>query len=344
MRHARALDLYEDDLALRGKSPRTRSSYRWQLEQYADFIDPHGERDVRADTEEDCRRFLGRWRNAKPATLAQRVSILRGYFAFLERHGHIDRGCSPMREIDRPPRTRPEYLDVVTTAGSDVTRLIEACRDWQELICLGAAAYLGRRRTALAEARRGDLDLERGFVRFLDKNRKVIDQPVPDEFLAVLRAAEAAGVWDGPEDYLIPNRRKLTTNPKGRSSKIVYETVKKVAKRARVRTHVHALRAAFAVQFLETHPGEIEVVKELLAHDRIETTMVYLRRMNRARAMESVRDLKWSANGSVLSPRAVEAHTGFEPVLGEDPVDSPLKAKLDELIAQDKARARARRR
>ena len=76
-------------------------------------------------------------------------------------------------------------------------------------------------------------------------------------------------------------------------------------------THVHALRAAFAVAFDEFKPGQIDTLKELLGHARIETTLVYLRRKNRARAMEAVRGLSWA---SVLSPRAGEAHTGFEPV------------------------------
>ena len=190
----------------------------------------------------------------------------------------------------------------------------------------------------MANARRADADLELGLVRFTDKGGKVIEQPVPDEFLAVLREAEQHGVWEGPDDYLIPNRRRKTTNPKGRSSKVIYETVKKVAKRAGVRTHVHALRAAFAVEFLESHPGQIESLQTLLGHDRIETTMVYLRRMNRAKAMESVRDLSFG-----FSPRAVKAHTGFEPVSEEPPLVDPITAKLEELREAQKARSRDRR-
>ena len=340
MRHGRAIDLFIGDMALSDKAETSQLTYRRQLDEYADFVDPLGERDVREDTEDDCRRFLARppkrSKKASPATLAQKISIQRAYFAFLEEKGWVDHP-HPMAKIKRPRRQKPEYLSVTTTSGSDVSRLIFACENPQELICVGAAGYLGRRRAALARARRSDADLDRGVIRFTDKGGKVIEQPVPDEFLAVLRWADGQGVWDGPDDYLIPNRRKVTTNPKARSSKIVYETVKKVAKRAGVKTHVHALRAAFAVEYLESHPGEIENLKELLGHDRIETTMVYLRRMNRAKAMESVRDLSFG-----FSPRAVEAHTGFEPVLGEPGAESPLKAKLDELIAKERGRERQR--
>jgi integrase len=83
-----------------------------------------------------------------------------------------------------------------------------------------------------------------------------------------------------------------------------------------VRSHAHALRAAFAVRFDEAHPDQLLALKDLLGHARLETTLVYLRRRKKQLAMERVRDLSWgSVGGFVLQPYAVEAHTGFEPVL-----------------------------
>jgi hypothetical protein len=46
-----------------------------------------------------------------------------------------------------------------------------------------------------------------------------------------------------PRDYVIPNRLPAK-NPE-RSHKVIYDTVKAVAERARVTTHIHPLRAAF---------------------------------------------------------------------------------------------------
>lgn len=48
-----------------------------------------------------------------------------------------------------------------------------------------------------------------------------------------------------------------------------------------------------------------------MGHARIETTQIYLRRLNRERAMERVRDLSWGVPFEAL---AGEARTGFEPV------------------------------
>ena len=71
-------------------------------------------------------------------------------------------------------------------------------------------------------------------------------------------------------------------------------------------------RAAFAVRFLETHVGDLEALQALMGHKRIETTQVYLRRLDRETAMDRVRDLSWGS--SQFESTAEEAPTGVEPV------------------------------
>jgi hypothetical protein len=65
----------------------------------------------------------------------------------------------------------------------------------------------------------------------------------------------------------------------------------------RVSAHVHALHAAFAAYY---HPGDVEAVKELLGYRSIATTQVYLRKFDKATAMERVRNLSWA----MLPPRS----------------------------------------
>ena len=55
----------------------------------------------------------------------------------------------------------------------------------------------------------------------------------------------------------------------------------RVGERVGVRATVHAMRRAFAVAFLTSHPGAIEAL-QALNHSR----MVYLRALNRSKAME----------------------------------------------------------
>ena len=58
-----------------------------------------------------------------------------------------------------------------------------------------------------------------------------------------------------------------------------------------------------------THPGELEALQRLMGHQKIETTQVYLRRLDRTRAMERVKDLSWAVRFGALGE---EAPTRFE--------------------------------
>ena len=78
-----------------------------------------------------------------------------------------------------------------------------------------------------------------------------------------------------------------------RDDRVIYYLVKKIAKRAGVEAHVHALRAAFAVKYLETNPGRLLELKELMGHRNLANTQIYLRRLDRQRSMETVRPLSW---------------------------------------------------
>ena len=346
VRLSRAIDLYMDELHAELRDTTCRS-YERHLMDFARKVDPTSERLVVDITYEDCMLFLRRWQGKKPTTYSNGVSLLRGFFAFLEEHGHIP--SSPAAKLKRRKRQNALYVPVVTVSEQDVARIISACRNYQELICVGAAGYLARRRTALANARRADADLDNGFVRFVDKGGKTIEQPIPDEFLEVLRQADAHGVWESPHDWLIPPRRKATTGTDRRQSKVVYETIVKVAERAGVRAHQQALRAAFAVHFLKAKPGRIESLKELMGHDRLETTMVYLRRMDRATAMEDVRDLSWGTASLTGSSRVAEnmANSRQRRIRDSNPCSrdlAPINEKLEELRAEAREKRGARRR
>jgi integrase len=216
-----------------------------------------------------------------------------------------------MERIKRPRKPRPEELDVVTVSGSDVRKLFDACQTWHDLVCLSTLAYVGPRKKAASNLRRRDVNLDARTVKFREKGNKLIVKPDPDEYVEILAAATKAGaIGASPDDYVIPMLREQRREG-DRDDRIVWRTVKRLGARAGVRVHVHALRAAFAVRFLESHPGEIEALQRLMGHSTITTTQVYLRRLDRERAMERVRDLSW---GVRFGASEEEARTGFEPV------------------------------
>jgi integrase len=302
-----AVDAYIGELARRGRSQATRTKYQEILWKFCAHVGRKGCDEI---TRLDCTTFLDRWVNASASTLALHTSILSGFFDFLLDLTAVE--SSPMANVRRPPRKRPEDLDVVTVSDADVERMFAAASQWDELLCLALIGYLGPRRTATARLRRRDVDLERGQMRFLEKGGRVMWKPIPTELAEILRAAEEDGVWLSPDDYLVPNRRPQQRKGE-RSAKVIYRIVRDVAARARVRAHPHAIRAAFAVRFEEQHPREHLALQDLLGHARFETTQVYLRRRDKARSMEVVRDLSWGRPVFPSSPGMPPA--GFEPAL-----------------------------
>lgn len=285
---AQATDLFLGDLTRRGYSKRTVNTYRRILDKLADRLP--NDLDVAKITPDDCRRFLDGWTDSKPGTRAHTFSVTSSFFSWLYKNERIKR--SPLERIERPRRVAAEDLDVVTVNGADVRALLEAADPGTERLAIQILCYLGPRRRAAAMLKLRDYDQERGAIRFQEKGGKVIWKPVPDKLAQSIQVAIAQGKIKGPDDYLIPSER-IQARVGERDDRIIWRVVNKVAKKAGVKAHVHSLRAAFAVFYLETHPGDIEALKELLGHKSLATTQVYLRKLNRGAAMERVRDLDW---------------------------------------------------
>jgi hypothetical protein len=134
-------------------------------------------------------------------------------------------------------------------------------------------------------------------IKFREKGAKLITRPLPSVLAGLLRAAvDESAVPTGPVDYVIPMLRKQLKSGE-RDDRVIYRTVRRLAARAGVaEAHVHALRGAFAVHFLETHTGKSKHCGVCLVTSRSE------RRRSTcgasiAQSPWSVRDLSWDAPG-----------------------------------------------
>jgi integrase/recombinase XerD len=286
-----AIDLYLGDLTRRGYSERTRDTYSRCLDKFCDALPRRW--DVAKVTPDDVRRFLDNWNRRSPATRAQQWSILHKFFDWLFRNEQIKR--DPMERMERPKRLPPDSVDVVTVSTDDVRSLLAAASGWTQRLAVAVAVYLGPRRHAISELRLKDFQQDRREMRFREKGGKTIWKPVPDELADLIEEAIAAGVYSDPEDYLVPSP-SAGRRDGPRDDRVIWKAVKKAAESAGITTHVHALRAAFAVYYLERNPGEVAGLQALMGHSRIDTTSVYLRRLDKRKAMENVRSLSWSDN------------------------------------------------
>jgi integrase len=301
-----AIDLFDGDNARRGLTDKTRATYRGILYELADTFPNRW--DVAKLTADDCDRFLTlRGRKHSRGTRAHAECVLNSFFRCLYRQEKIKR--NPVDRLQRTRRLPADSLDVTTVSSAEVLRLMEAADTWAERLCIAVLAYLGPRRRAAARLRLTDFDRLRGRLRFQEKGGKTIWKPIPDPLRNLLEAAIAAGVIVEGSDYLIPPEGPLVKHE--RDDRVIWRIVNKIATKAGVKAHPHALRAAFAVFYLESG-GDMKACQDLMGHSSPKTTEGYLRRLDREQRMESVRNLDWTAENRFGESRMMGAG-GFEP-------------------------------
>jgi integrase len=311
---SRAVDLFLGDIERKSRSEdsRTSSSYRRLLNKFCDRMPV--DCDVSDITTDDCRRFLDGYISKSPGYQVTIYATLNSFLEWLYRQQRLRK--NPLDFVPRPRRMNPEDLDVVTVSDGDVAAMLGVAVTWTEKLAVAVPAYLGPRRSAIARLRRDDYDRARGLLRFHEKGGKTIWKPVPTELRALLDAAiDAGAVLAAPDDYLIPPERK--TIKAVRDDRVIWRVVTRVAKRAGVKAHTHALRAAFATFYLENNPNDLKGLQELMGHSSLLVTQVYLRKMNKGRAMERVRDLSWATVVPSAIPQIADVRFKSSPVVGE---------------------------
>src|SRR6266849_1481978 len=173
----------------------------------------------------------------------------------------------------------PQYL-----TREQVQKLVEACRDYRngrDRLFIRAAFETGGRVSELVQIRRSDIDLTNRQIRIrtlkrrTDKRRKVQHAarwiPVSHSLVADLGVYLLALPLDENDFRLFPFTRQA-------AHKLIRAAGKRAGLVARGGREVspHILRHSFAMNCL-TQGVPITVVKELMGHASIASTMVYLK-------------------------------------------------------------------
>lgn len=330
-----AVDLF----CSRGLAEKTRNDYRRLLHRFTDQFPRHT--DVAKVGEEDILRYLARRRHLAKGTQAWEESVFSSFFDWLHSSRRIK--ANPMVFVPRTRRPDPETLNLKRVSSREVGLMLEAAETWSERLCLAVLAYLGPRRGALARLRLSDY--HEGRLRFFEKGGKTIWKRAPDELALLLNEAVDAGViWPAPNDYLIPPEGRLKAGKLERDDRVIWRIVTKVADRAGVDAHTHALRAAFA-DFCLDSDMDGKTLQLLMGHKSPSTTERYTQRFDRERRMDQVSSLSWKAviadnkrsvglaqpSRSRLDEPVGMGAGGFEPPL-EEPRGGKRAGRLPELV------------
>ncbi|MBC2601939.1 site-specific tyrosine recombinase XerD [Puniceicoccus vermicola] len=260
----------------RGLSLNTVASYENDLSQFGDFLVKSSCRSWSDVDESATGKFLELLTEEQyeTATLARKLSALRGFSAFRER----EQGAASLTEIVRGPRSGRKVPTSLTI--DETLRLLEApsqatphgLRDRAILELLYGS---GLRVSELTGLLLQSVDLDNRFVRVFGKGSKERLVPVGGSALKAFRDYLNAGrpalvkAKTGSEVFL--SQRGVSI-----SRKTVWHLVKSHAERAGLPKAVkpHMLRHSFATHLLEGG-ADLRTIQEMLGHADIATTQIY---------------------------------------------------------------------
>jgi site-specific recombinase XerD len=254
-----AVDRFLDSPAL---SERTRRAYRFDVEEFCDWLGRRGTRledvDVRALSEYAAELGRARPRKLAPATIARKLAAVRAFLRHALGPERVpDASFAPSRPRRLPDAPRPHEIEGELEAldGDGALAL-------RNLALVELVYSAGLRSQEAVDLDLGDVDFEQELVHVRGKGGKERVVPLGEEasllvarYLRDARPELARGAEDSL--FLSARGRRLDTS-----------TLR------RLLPHPHRLRHAFATHLLEGG-ADLRTIQELLGHSSLSTTQMY---------------------------------------------------------------------
>ena len=272
---------FEQDLARRAASAKTRVAYRSDVAQFARWASERGLEPTTLGVR-DLRRYLASLseRGNAPSTIARKLAAVRALLRLQVELGHrrenpADLVSSPKRPTKLPRVLRPDEVVALLDHIPATTPLELRDRALFEL-----AYASGLRAEELVTLDVDSVDFDAEAVRVEGKGDKTRIVPVGEHALKALERYLAAGRptlvrREEPALLVSKSGRRLSTSDVRRRLRTWARRAAGVAP-ALVDAHPHALRHSFATHLLEGG-ADLRAIQELLGHATISTTQVYTR-------------------------------------------------------------------
>ena len=266
----------------RRASPHTIAAYGRDLAGFLEFLTAHrggvpGLTTLAALEPADFRAFLARLARdaAARGTTARKLSVLRGFFRFLDRRKILSNGALTAIRTPKLGRTVPKALtENETQAALERVALLET-RPWmarRDLALLMLLYGCGLRIAEALSLTRGAAPETAGMLRIVGKGGKTRLVPVLPAVAAAVRDYLAVCPMElQADDPLFVGARGRTLNPRQ-----VQATMAKLRAALGLPDHAtpHALRHSFATHLL-AGGGDLRAIQELLGHASLSTTQRY---------------------------------------------------------------------
>lgn len=252
----------------RAMSPNTVASYCSDVTKFVEWLGS----DVTKVTPDDILSYISSRGEIAKRSQARILSSLRNFYGFLVLEGSVK--DNPCDKVDTPKLG--QYLpDVLSVA--EVTAIIEAAdgTDWAGLRDRAVLEVLygcGLRVSEACDMKVSDIFADEGFVKIVGKGDKERVVPIGKMALDAVGAYLEARPQPVDDDILFVNRRGNAL-----SRVWVFKMIRSYAVKAGVRKNVspHTFRHSFATHLIE-NGADLRVVQEMLGHENIVTTEIYL--------------------------------------------------------------------
>jgi len=240
---------------------------------FAAYCEKKGVADWNAVTPDDITDYLGdRYdEHVATSTAARELISLRMFYRFGVEEGHLKEDVPKLVESPKLAKVLPHVLteeEVVKLLNAPDKSTPSGLRDAAMLELLYAT---GLRVSELVKLKKGDMDLEEGFLQVTGKGNKTRVVPIGS------KACEAVKAYLATRDEE-PRRKEafLTRLGKPMSRINFFLRIKKYASEAGIEKEIspHVLRHSFATHLI-IHGADLRVVQEMLGHASVMTTEKY---------------------------------------------------------------------
>lgn len=274
----------------RGMSDNTRQAYVSDVSRLLEFLEEKGKNPMES-SETDLHEFVCTLRDMGigPRSQARILSGIRCYFKFLKLSGSIEKNPTDLLDSPRIGLHLPEVLSI-----EEIDMMIEQIPDDKDESLRNHAIIetlygSGLRVSELIDARLSRLNLDDGFLIVEGKGSKQRIVPISSTALDLIKAyleqRSRLNIKRDASDIIFLNRRgaKMTRV-------MIFYIIRDLAAAAGILKKVspHTLRHSFATHLLEGG-ASLRVIQELLGHESLETTEIYVH-LDRSRLRRELLD------------------------------------------------------
>ena len=252
---------------IQGCSGRTIGYYESELTRASDIVGKSFER----WSSDDARGYMA-WclsHGCNETTVNNKYRVISSFFTWMEGEEYVHR--SIMRKVSQvkvPRRRRKPFTSV------EVDAMRSACRDDRERTVVEILLSSGVRAGEMVTMRLSDIDIERRRAVVIGKGNKEREVYFSEVARTYLKRY-LDGRSDGVDSVIVTRARYEGNQPRPLGLSGLEVMVREIGKRAGVpNVHPHRFRHTMATDLLR-RGMPIEDIKELLGHDKIETTLIY---------------------------------------------------------------------